>query len=271
MGQWEFGLVELATDLDTTAAGEVGSQAEVLIPRSITPERPAHSIFLGAGSPPTLRRDATKTSVRVPDPNAAATAVTVLAASRLAALREAEGVLTFHAAAVATSAGAVLLTGPPMAGKTSVALEMERRLGWRIVSTNVTCVRASTGELTAGTARLTVRGQPGDRFRLVSQGIRLLPSAPVRVVAIADVMPGPSPLWADDHNDAAITVHRHAAEWPRMVTALTGDLVDTGLDIQETAAYRWALVQTLIDRVRCVRLSGPAAEIAEWLGEQAAF
>ncbi|MGH3904554.1 MAG: hypothetical protein ACRDTE_10240 [Pseudonocardiaceae bacterium] len=114
---WGFGRVELAMDLaDSASGGEIRKQSSVLIPQSYTAESCGYRIRVCAEARTALRIGPAETDVSVPDPDAVVIPATVLAASRLAFLREDDGSLTFHATAVATLSGAVLLVGPPMAG-----------------------------------------------------------------------------------------------------------------------------------------------------------
>jgi hypothetical protein len=245
---------------------EIAAVANVHIPhlsRSVVVE---HTITVHAGSPE-LRLGVNETQIRSRDGAVNPVSVALLAASRAAALRERDEMLTFHAIAIKHGHHAVIVAGPSLAGKTTTALQAEQ-LGWQLLAGNVVCVQAD-GSLVAGNINVTTRalGRPGDPAPFDLRHLRMIEplGQPVPIAAIVLLSAGHRRPIAQPVSDAIVELLNRAGEMPRTTVVLGAELIDVGVDTSSTAWRRYELCSALAGCIDIVRLAAEPRAAAAWI------
>jgi hypothetical protein len=230
---------------------------------------PPHSIVVRKGQASLdVRDDETILEVESVDPHA----LGLLVANRAAIRRESSGLVTLHAVAVAREHEALLLVGPPLAGKTTIALRL-RQNGWNLLAANTSLV-SSAGELVGGSRNVTVRGHAsrtadfgGDPFALTHVGwLDALPAAiPLRSILFVCCFPGSA--LAHSLPAPGYELLNVASELPRCCSVVGPNLVDVGLDSRDHALQRFSICAALAELTPVLRVTGAPEMISGWINE----
>jgi len=201
-----------------------------------------------------------------------------LASHYAAVLRERVSTYTLHAAAVEQTGRAALIAGPPQSGKTAVLLELLRRDGFSMLSSNQTLVAGDPPHVRGGTTTITVRRYAtheresergvSDPFELIPvHGQRILRAvAPIRAVYVVASWDGP--LRVAYQNWMAVELFNALCAAVRQSTIFVRSGIATWpFDTLDATGARMQFAMAVTQAARQVTVGGRASEIATFIAD----
>ncbi len=189
--------------------------------------------------------------------------------------RESSSIYTVHGVAVSNGQEALIIYGPQKSGKTTLALAMQKKFGWKFVSTDYCLLEEGKGgfNLAGGTSGIAVRGGSisGDLDAMsvhkLDQSIAMeVESIPIKSLIMLSSWP--SKAYAKETKDAVMGLFNHICQRVRLSIVFNEKVISMPIDTQELTDNRWEFVQRMSGALDILEISGDTDSIAELLDKK---